>query len=100
MSITRLFRVVIHPEFRTDFEDNFASLSVKTVTGADGFISVSIHKPTEWTPDEYVMITEWKNEAALIAFVGKQWNQAVIPVGMERFVNECWVDHYQSWNQP
>ncbi len=43
------------------------------------------------------MISQWENEAALKAFAGELWNQAVIPPGMEKFVVDCWVNHYVSW---
>jgi len=97
MPITRIFRVRIDSNLRNEFELNFASLSVHTVTTAPGFISTRILKPTKWSPDEYVMISEWKDETALKAFAGKEWSQAVIPYGMERFVVECWVHHYEYW---
>jgi hypothetical protein len=45
------------------------------------------------------MITQWENEAALKAFAGEQWNHAVIPPGMKKFVVDCWVHHYVSWTE-
>ncbi|BAQ62170.1 hypothetical protein GM3708_2576 [Geminocystis sp. NIES-3708] len=72
MAITRIFAVQIHTRFRTEFEDKFSDLSLRTVEEATGFISASIHKPTKWSPDEYMMISHWKNEAALIAFAGEK----------------------------
>jgi hypothetical protein len=43
------------------------------------------------------MVSRWENEAALKTFAGEQWNHAVIPPGMEKFVVECWVHHYEWW---
>ena len=97
MAITRIFRVRIVPELRSEFEDKFSTVSVHTVDEAVGFLAVSILMPTQWAPDEYAMISEWQDEAALIAFAGENWNRAVIPPGMEKFVAECWVHHYGSW---
>lgn len=99
MAITRIFRVRIVPELRQEFEENFSSVSVHVVNEARGFLGVSIHKPTKWAPDEYAMISQWENEAALKAFAGEKWSQAVIPPGMEKFVVECWVHHYESWSK-
>lgn len=98
MAITRIFRVRIVPELRHEFEEKFSSVSVHVVNEARGFLNVSIHKPTKWAPDDYAMISQWENEAALKAFAGEQWSQAVIPAGMERFVVEYWVHHYESWS--
>jgi heme-degrading monooxygenase HmoA len=99
MSITRIFRVRIVSDLRQEFEEKFSSVSVHAVDQASGFISVSILKPSKWAPDEYAMVSQWENEAALKAFAGEQWNHAVIPAGMEKFVVECWVHHYESWSQ-
>ena len=94
--ITRIFRVVIYPEPREEFEARFTAISLKAVEDCAGNISVSIGKPTRWSPDEYVMISEWKDEAALINFAGASWNEAVIPPGMEKFLAESWVHHYEN----
>jgi heme-degrading monooxygenase HmoA len=99
MAITRLFRVRIDPVLRTEFEERFADISVRTVEEAPGFISCSIHRPTAWSPDEYLMISRWKDEAALVAFAGQDWDRPVIPPVMERFVRECSVHHYLSWEE-
>ena len=95
--ITRIFRVKINSELREEFEPRFASVSIQAVQKQRGFISVDIGKPTKWSPDEYVMISKWEDEAALIDFVGESWNQAHIPEGMEKFVKECWVHHYYDY---
>ena len=99
MPIVRIFRVCIDADLRQEFEEKFSSVSVHAVDEVPGFISVSILKPSEWAPDEYAMISQWENAAALKAFAGEQWNHAVIPPGMEKFVVECWVHHYESWGQ-
>lgn len=97
MSITRIFRVRIHPELKLEFEEKFSSVSVRAVAEAQGFLAVSILKATKWSPYEYAMISHWENVDALEAFAGEQWNHAVIPPGMEKFVVDCWVHHYDSW---
>ena len=98
MAITRVFRVRIKPELRKEFEDKFADISLARVQNAPGMISISILKPMKWSPDEYAMITGWMDEASLVSFAGEHWKQPVIPHGMEKFVRECSVDHYASWN--
>jgi heme-degrading monooxygenase HmoA len=93
--IIRIFRVRIKPELRTGFEKDFREISIPLIKSHSGLTSVSIGKPTKWAPDEYVMISNWRNETDLEDFVGKNWNQPVIPSGMEKYVVECWVHHYE-----
>lgn len=83
---------------RDEFEAKFSSISIRFVNQAEGFISVSILKPTRWAPDEYAMISQWENEAALVAFAGEDWSRPKIPHGMESLVEDCWVHHYVSWS--
>ena len=92
--ITRIFRVNIDSSLREEFESKFASTSVDAVQNAKGSISVQIGKPTEWAPNEYVMVSEWENIEALKDFAGENWSEAHIPAGMEKFVRECWTHHY------
>ena len=93
--ITRIFRVRIKPELRAAFEKDFHEISIPLIKSHSGLVSVSIGKPTQWAPDEYVMISNWKDQSVLEDFVGKNWNQPVIPSGMEKYVSECWVHHYE-----
>ncbi|TAD77130.1 MAG: hypothetical protein EAY70_09115 [Sphingomonadales bacterium] len=98
MSIVRLFRVHIHSALRADFEAKFATISVNAVRIADGALGVDIFKPSRWNPDEYLMISRWRDEAALKRFAGKDWDRAFIPPGMEQFVAECEVHHFTAWD--
>ena len=97
--ITRIFRVRIDTELREEFERKFATISVEAVESVAGFISAWIGKPTEWAPDEYVMISNWRDESALMTLAGDDWSQAHIPDGMEKFVKECRVHHYRSFDR-
>ena len=76
-----VFRVRIDTNLRQEFEEKFFSISVHAVDEAARFISVSIHKPTKWAPDEYAMISQWENESSLKAFAGEEWCRAVLSVG-------------------
>lgn len=95
--ITRIFRVKVPAALHAEFEAKFLSVSVPHVVAAVGCVSVSVGRPTKWVADEYVMISIWASEKALAAFAGEQWNQAVIPSGMEKYVIECGVQHYENF---
>jgi len=98
MAITRVFRAEIYPESRDEFEAKFASISVHVAQDADGNTAVAILRPTVWAPNEYAMISEWRDEQSLCQFAGEKWNTAVIPGGMEKFIRSCSVHHYESWS--
>lgn len=93
----RIFRVDVPAALHAEFEAKFLSISVPHVQAAPGMVSVSVGRPTRWAANEFVMISVWQDEAALRAFAGEHWNQAVIPAGMEKFVSACWVHHYEQF---
>lgn len=95
--ITRIFRVRVPPALHAEFESRFLAVSVPYVKAAPGLVSVSVGRPTRWAPDEYMMISTWDSEQAVADFAGAEWHEAVIPPGMEKFVAECWVHHYQNF---
>ena len=99
MSISRIFRVRIDSRFRQEFEDRFSTDALYKIKEAAGYISASILKPTKWSPDEYAMISQWKDEESLKAFFGEHWNEAVITPRAQEFIVACWLHHYESWDQ-
>ncbi len=95
--IIRIFRVRIYEQLREEFEGKFATVSVKAVEAASGLQSVSIYRPTEWSPDDYAMVSIWNSEDDVRYFAGEDWNKAFIPPGMDKYIAKCWIDHFQSW---
>jgi hypothetical protein len=44
------------------------------------------------------MISTWQDEQSLINFAGQAWHNPVIPNGMEKYVKQCWVHHYEIFD--
>ena len=94
--ITRIFRVKVYEEYVTDFEKAYKEVSIPLVKSQKGFESLTTGKPIIKENLEYVMISHWKDLQSLKNFVGEDWQEALIPDGMEKYVNECWIHHYES----
>jgi hypothetical protein len=56
--------------------------------------------PTRWSPNTYVMISRWREDDALAAFAGPEWNVAMISAGMERFGKIYSLEHYVINDDP
>lgn len=95
--ITRIFRVEITPALRQEFELKFKEVSIPLLQSFDGVISVTVGGPCKWSPNEYLLISTWVDEAAIIEFAGDQWNEAIIPQAMEPYVSQCWVHHFENY---
>ena len=96
--ITRIFRARVPLALHAEFEQKFRSVSVPFVQAQAGLVSVMVGRPTQWAPEEYVLVSVWRSEADIAAFAGESWNRAVIPHGMEKYISECWVHHYENFN--
>lgn len=92
--ITRIYRVEIKPDLRDTFEPLFQTVAYASVADQKGCLRVGIGGPTAETPNEYAMISDWKDADSLTTFAGPDWSVAHIPDGMERFVVTCWVHHF------
>ncbi|ALB42237.1 MULTISPECIES: antibiotic biosynthesis monooxygenase [Nostocales] len=95
--ISRIFRVRVPLQFHQEFESKFLKVSIPLVKSYQGLVSVTIGRPTKWATEEYVMISIWENEQFVEDFAGENWHQAVIPEGMEKYITECWVHHYENF---
>ena len=99
MAITRVFRIRIETELREEFEEKFADISVREVQHAPGMVSVSILKPTKWSPDEYAMITDWIDEASLASFAGENRDYNGIDANLEHNIVTMW-DYLYRYREP
>jgi len=97
--IVRIFRVRIHKEFKQDFEEDFDLISLPLVKAQKGLVSLSFGKVINQDKDEYILITTWEDQDALIAFCGEAWKQALIPHGMEKYIKECWLYHFEQFHK-
>ncbi|MBO0320776.1 antibiotic biosynthesis monooxygenase [Muricauda sp. CAU 1633] len=98
--ILRIFTATIPNALHKEFEAKFKEISVPVVKNYKGFVSLEIAGPSQWNPEEFVMVSRWENEESLIAFAGVEWNQAHIPQGMEKYITSCSVSHYNHIDLP
>lgn len=94
--IIRIFKATIPKELHGEFELKFREISVPVVNNFSGLISLEIGRPSQWNPEEFVMISRWENESDLIDFAGENWSQPHIPKGMEKYIGDCSVSHYRN----
>ncbi|MEP4431100.1 MAG: antibiotic biosynthesis monooxygenase [Hyphomicrobiales bacterium] len=95
--ITRIYRVRIKNELRSEFEPLFKTIARSSVSKFSGCRQVIVGGPSLLTPDEYAMTSVWDNERSLEEFAGSDWSVAHIPDGMEKFIDECWLHHFHDF---
>ena len=49
---------------------------------------------------EFVVVTHWDSVAALEAFAGPRWQEAVITPDEEHLLKDTWIGHYEVLPTP
>src|SRR5207249_8772802 len=92
--IIRVFRVRVHDGKQQEFEQFLRVRALPLVQQQQGMISVQIGTPMSHTPNEFLVVTVWKDMAALKSFAGEQWQEPVIEPGEEIMLAETFLHHY------
>ena len=97
--IIRIFRIHVPAAHHEEFERGFQAI-LDAVKSYPGVVSVNIGLPTRGAPEEYAVISTWASVKYLEAFAGPNWEQPLMPAGMEKFASACWVHHYKVYSPP
>jgi quinol monooxygenase YgiN len=94
--IIRVFRARIHPGKEDKFERFVRDTGVPMVAAQAGCSQV-IWGRSRWRDQpEFVVVTHWDSVAALEAFAGPYWQEAVIEPDEEHLLAEVFCDHYET----
>lgn len=92
--IVRIFRARLKPGKRAEFERLCYEKFFSVVRKQPGCITLRISEPLERKPDEFVLVSIWKDLASLKDFAGERWNEVVTVPGESEMVEEAAVMHY------
>ena len=94
--ITRIFRGRVKPGKGAAFERHTREHGLPMLRSAPGMLSVHFGTPTERTPNEYVVVTVWRDLASLRGFAGDDWNQPKLSLTEAHLLDEATVHHYRN----
>jgi hypothetical protein len=97
--IIRIFRIHVPTAQHPEFEQGLQPI-LDAVKSYPGVVSVSIGLPTRGAPEDYEVISTGASAKYLEAFAGPNWEQPLLPAGMEKFATACWVHHYKVYSPP
>lgn len=95
--VIRVFRARVQPGKQADFETLARRLSVPLVQKQQGLLGFYAGRPLGHSHDEFVMVTLWENLEAVKAFVGPDWEQAVVPEEERPVLADSFLHHYESY---
>ena len=94
--IIRVFRARLRPGKRAAYDRLCRTVSLPLMRAQEGCLAVSIGEPTPARPDEFVVVSVWRDLERLVAFVGEQWREAMIVPGEADLLEVARVEHYDD----
>ena len=95
--VIRVFRAHVQPGRQADFEAMARRLSVPRVRKQKGLLGFYAGRPQGHSRDEFVMVTLWDSVESIRAFVGPDWEQAVVPEEERPVLLDSFVHHYAAY---
>jgi transposase/quinol monooxygenase YgiN len=94
--IIRAFRGRLKPDVRPAFERLCRTTSLPLMRAQPGCLAVSIGEPTPTRPEEFVVVSVWRDLERLQAFAGERWREATILPGEADLLETAQVEHYDE----
>lgn len=98
MVIVRVFRGRVRPGMGSAFERFVHQRAIPQLRSQPGMLSVHLGRPTPASPEEYMVITVWRDVDALRGFAGESWDRVVMGRDEARLLTDAWVHHYDADN--
>jgi quinol monooxygenase YgiN len=92
--IIRVFHATAKSGQERAFRKFFIDEALPIVREHVGLVSVHVGLPSEESPQDFLMITTWRDLDALKGFAGENWNEAVIDPREAPLLSSTRVFHY------
>src|SRR5215469_4660475 len=97
--ILRIFRARLRPGMRDAFMQLCKESSIPLMRAAPGLVTLHVGKPLQERPDEFVLISVWRDLTSLQAFAGARWEEIMIVPGEAEMIEYASVSHYDEMFQ-
>ena len=94
--IIRVFRAKVQPGMHAEYDALLQNEAIPGLSDQPGLIALHVGTPIPQTPDEFVVITLWKDLKSLQDFAGDQWLESFVLPGEEHMVKESTVNCYTN----
>ena len=94
--ILRIFRARLKPGMRDAFIQLCQESSIPLMRASPGLVTLHVGKPLPKRPDEFVLVSVWRDLASLKTFVGERWEEILIVPGEAELIESASVSHYDE----
>lgn len=96
--ITRVFRGRVRPGQHEAFEHLIRARAIPEFESNPAVVSVHFGVPTEQTPDEFLVVTVWRDLESLKAYAGQRWGDPKLSLEEAHMLERATVHHYRNGN--
>ncbi len=93
--IIRVYRARVKPGVHATYERLIREEAVPRMLASPGLISLHVGTPLEDPPQEFLLMSIWRDLASLRGFVGPRWRESFVLPGEAHLVAAAIVDHYE-----
>ncbi|MDP9366935.1 MAG: antibiotic biosynthesis monooxygenase [Chloroflexota bacterium] len=93
--IIRVFRSRVKPGMHEEYERLLRDTAIPLMLAAPGLVKLHVGTPLDDPPQEFLLMSVWKDIGSLRAFMGRRWRESVVVPGEAHLVAEAIVDHYE-----
>jgi quinol monooxygenase YgiN len=97
--IIRIFRARIRQDQVSEFKRMVREQSIPWLEGSDGMLGYFSGEPLSEIAREFLMITLWRDQEALEAFAGSNWENPVVTEDEAPLVEAMFADHYRRFDK-
>jgi transposase len=94
--IIRVFAARLKPGMCAEYDRLCREVGIALMREQPGFIAARIGAVKEERPDDFVLVSLWRDIASIQAFVGEHWQEALILPGEAALLHEVAVHHYDE----
>ena len=95
--IVRIFRCRVKAGRRDEWEKIVREVSVPKLSQSEGLLAYYPGAPLG-DPDEFTMVSVWRDRGAVRAYAGDSWREPVLYPGEEEILDEVHVHHYELFD--
>jgi quinol monooxygenase YgiN len=92
-----VFRAVVRPGKQEQFKKVLEIMTLPTMQYRNGMVAFIPGQPTGTNPDEFILVTVWRDAAAAKKNSGDDWAHAIIPPEALPLLQEFHVHAYQAF---
>lgn len=95
--VLRVFKVNVVEALRDEFEEKFRTAALGVVEHHEGMLSAEVGKSITEDDTEYLMVSVWKDLESIKRFGGDNWEEAIIPEHMLKYMANFSLKHYSDF---